>query len=136
MIPNALRRSLQVFLSAAAAALITSNTFGYALENKSWPTGSVISFEMELGIPSQALLDGSATWNEAAVPALYDWNAEMADVQMVAVMDSKTRGLVRRRLQFCLLCLDGFWRQFRDRRSGGDLLPDARRHDDRSRRAF
>ncbi|HEY3662517.1 MAG TPA: matrixin family metalloprotease [Chthoniobacterales bacterium] len=44
---------------------------------------------MELGIPAPALLDGSATWNDAAVPALYDWNDEMAGVQMVAVMDSK-----------------------------------------------
>jgi hypothetical protein len=43
---------------------------------------------MELGTPSETLQDGSQTWNEAAVPALDDWNAEMADVQIAAVMDS------------------------------------------------
>ena len=44
--------------------------------------------EMELGTPTQVLQDGSQTWNEAAVPALDDWNAQMGDVQLSAVMDS------------------------------------------------
>ncbi len=43
---------------------------------------------MQLGAPSQTLLDGSTTWNEAAVPALYAWNAQMNNIQMVTVMDS------------------------------------------------
>ena len=44
--------------------------------------------EMELGTPTQVLQDGSQTWNEAAVPALDDWNAQMGDVQLSAVMGS------------------------------------------------
>ncbi len=88
MISTVLRRSLVVLIFGASFALMASVVFGYALENKSWPAGSVVTVQMELGTPSQALLDGSATWNEAAAPALLDWNAEMADIQMVAVMDS------------------------------------------------
>ena len=88
MISNVLRRSLLVLIFGSSIALMASGVFGYALENKSWPGGSVITVQMQLGTPAQTLLDGSTTWNEAAVPALYDWNAEMNDIQMVAVMDS------------------------------------------------
>src|SRR4029434_3159947 len=58
------------------------------LENKSWPDGTVITVQMELGAPSQTLQDGSQTWNEAASPAIDAWNAEMQDVQVAAAMDS------------------------------------------------
>ncbi len=88
MISNLLRRSLLVLIFGSAFALIASGVFGYALENKSWPGGSVVTVQMQLGSPSLPLLDGSTTWNDAAVPALYDWNAEMNNIQMVAVMDS------------------------------------------------
>ncbi len=88
MISNLLRRSLLTLIFGSAFALIASGVFGYALENKSWPGGSVVTVQMQLGSPSLPLLDGSTTWNEAAVPALYDWNAEMNNIQMVAVMDS------------------------------------------------
>lgn len=67
---------------------MTTGVFGYALENKAWPAGATVTVQMSLGAPSQTLLDGSTTWNDAAVPALYDWNAEMNDIQMVAVMNS------------------------------------------------
>ncbi len=88
MISNLLRRSFVVLIFGASFALFATGVFGYALENKSWPGGSVVTVQMKLGAPSQTLLDGSTTWNDAAVQALYDWNAEMNDIQMVAVMDS------------------------------------------------
>ncbi len=88
MISIVCRRSLFFSLFGASGALMVSAAFGYALENKSWPAGSIATVQMELGTPSQTLIDGSATWNEAAVPALYNWNAEMNDIQMIAVMNS------------------------------------------------
>lgn len=80
-------RFARLFL-ALAAVLISSTTFGYDLENKSWPEGSVVNMQMELGTPAQPLQDGSVTWNEATAPALYDWNAVMRDLRLNAVMDS------------------------------------------------
>jgi len=88
MISILARRCLPFLISGFCATLAAPAGYGYALENKSWPNGAVITIQMELGTPSQTLQDGSQTWNEAAVPALYDWNAEMGDVQMAAVMDS------------------------------------------------
>src|SRR5712691_7079254 len=81
-------RCLLFFISGFCATLAAPIGYGYALENKSWPAGTVITMQMELGTPSDTLQDGSQTWNEAAAPALDDWNAEMGDVQMTAVMDS------------------------------------------------
>lgn len=60
----------------------------YALENKTWPNGTVVTMEMELGAPTQALQDGSQSWNEAVAPAIDAWNATMQNVQLAAVMDS------------------------------------------------
>ena len=88
MFSIATRRALLFLISVLCATLAAPAGYGYALENKSWPAGTLITMQMELGTPSGALQDGSQTWNEAAAPALDDWNAEMGDVQMTAVMDS------------------------------------------------
>ncbi|MDQ3198175.1 MAG: matrixin family metalloprotease [Verrucomicrobiota bacterium] len=85
---NAFSRHSILLLCAFLAAALAPRGFSYALENRSWPSGKVITLEMELGSPSQPLQDGSATWNQAALPAVIDWNAEMANVQMNPVMDS------------------------------------------------
>ncbi|MGI8889169.1 MAG: matrixin family metalloprotease, partial [Chthoniobacterales bacterium] len=76
-----------LLLSGLISVTLVPNTQAYSLEGKSWPDGT-ITMQMELGFPSQPLQDGSNTWNEAAVPALYDWNAVMRDIQLAAVMDS------------------------------------------------
>ena len=68
-------------LACLGAVLLPSETRGYVLENKSWPDGTVVTMQMELGAPSQTLQDGSQTWNEAASPAIDAWNAEMRDIQ-------------------------------------------------------
>ena len=82
------RRFLILFLACLGAVILSSETRGYVLENKSWPDGTVITMQMELGAPSQTLQDGSKTWNEAASPAIDAWNAEMHDVQLAAAMNS------------------------------------------------
>jgi matrixin len=88
MFSTVARRSLLFLIPTVCATLAAPAGYGYALENKSWPAGTLITMQMELGTPPDALQDGSQTWNEAAAPALDDWNAEMSDVQLTAVMDS------------------------------------------------
>jgi Matrixin len=82
------RRFSALPLACLCGALFCSATQGYVLENKSWPNGTVITMQMELGASSQTLQDGSQTWNDAASPAIDAWNAEMRDVHLVAVKDS------------------------------------------------
>jgi len=82
------RRLMALPLAGLAAVILSSRTQGYVLENKSWPDGTVLTMQMELGAPLQTLQDGSKTWDEAAAPAIDAWNAEMQDIQLVAVMNS------------------------------------------------
>jgi len=82
------RRFLPQPLAFFAAAVLSSETLGYVLENKSWPDGTIVTIQMELGTPSQTLQDGSKTWNEAASPAIEAWNVEMQAVQLAATMNS------------------------------------------------
>lgn len=79
---------LFAFGIAGWAILVARDSYGYALENDSWPAGTTITMQMEMGAVTATLQDGSLTWNEAAVPALDDWNAVMGDVHLVSVMDS------------------------------------------------
>jgi len=65
-----------------------SDMVGYVLENKSWPNGTVITVQLEMGSPPSALQDGSSNWNVAIAPAIDAWNAEMKDVQLASVMNS------------------------------------------------
>ena len=82
-------RSDFLTLSFAAGLLVSApRAHGYALEGPSWPNGTLISLQMELGTPNQSLLDGSQTWNIAAGPAADAWNAVMKQVQFKRVMNS------------------------------------------------
>lgn len=81
-------RLLSTALLALCLIAFSSSAQGYALENKSWPSSTVVEIQMELGSPPQTLQDGSQTWNEAAAPAIDAWNAEMKNVQLEAVMNS------------------------------------------------
>ncbi len=81
-------RLLPGVLLALCATAFSPPAQGYVLENKSWPSGTVIKMQMELGAPAQTLQDGSQTWNQAAAPAIDAWNAEMKNVQLEAVMNS------------------------------------------------
>ena len=82
------RRPLGFTIGFLFAFVFRSHLLGYALENKTWPNGTVITFQLELGSPPSALQDGNTNWNQAVAPAIDAWNVEMNDVQLASVMDS------------------------------------------------
>ncbi len=79
---------LGLALFACGAILLVVDLYGYALEGKSWPKGTVINMQMELGAADHPLQDGSASWDDAVLPALYEWNANMLHVRINPVMNS------------------------------------------------
>jgi hypothetical protein len=81
-------RSYSSLIAAFWTAVLCQNGAGYVLENRSWPNGTVVTMEMELGALNQTLQDGSSSWNAAAAPAIDAWNAEMGRIQLAKVMDS------------------------------------------------
>jgi hypothetical protein len=66
-----------LILSVACAALLSVALplLGFALLESRWPPGQ-INMEMQLG-SSGALDDGSADWDECAIGALAEWNANL-----------------------------------------------------------
>ena len=122
MIASLARRFLPFAVLGLCATLFSPAAYGYDLENGSWPSGSVITMQMELGPLSQTLQDGSQSWNEAAAPAIDAWNAQMESVQLAKVMNSSRADFIRGRHQFRLLFRDSFRRCLRPRSPGGDLL--------------
>ena len=82
------RRSLFLLAYGIFTALLSPVARSYVLENRSWPNGSTITMQMEFGPLLKTLQDGSRSWNDAAAPALDDWNQAMERVQFRTVMDS------------------------------------------------
>jgi len=79
---------LPFLLLALWSTIFTPPTYGFALENKTWSNGTVITMQLELGTVLKTLQDGSTSWNAAVAPALDAWNQEMQKVQFASVMDS------------------------------------------------
>jgi Matrixin len=88
MNPSPARYLLSFLLPGFCALFLSPSASGYALEKPSWPSGTVIAMQMELGPLKQSLQDGSPSWNAAAAPAIDVWNAEMGSIQIATVMDS------------------------------------------------
>jgi predicted Zn-dependent protease len=88
MIPSLSRRVVSILVLGLGASFFSPQALGYALEGVSWPGGTVITMQMELGPLNQTLQDGSPSWNEAVAPAIDAWNAQMQRVQLAKVLDS------------------------------------------------
>ncbi len=74
------------FLVCAATLLsLPKHSHAYALENKSWPNPTTLTFHVQLGTLSQHLQDGSTSWNEAVAPAFTTWNAALGGMKLNTV---------------------------------------------------
>ena len=83
------RRPLGLTIGILFAFVILPRVHGYVPWRISpWPKGTVITVQLELGLPPTPLQDGSQNWNVAIAPAIDAWNAEMHDVQLASVMNS------------------------------------------------
>lgn len=91
---NTLRLSLASVLGQArvlaAVVLIFSGAklSAYTLEGPSWPTGSIVVFQLNLGNSSATLQDGNTSWNAAVAPALDMWSQNIQRIQTTGIMNS------------------------------------------------
>ena len=86
--PSLKAPGLVFLLIAANIVSLSGSAQGYALEGKSWASGSVVVLQMSLGNSSRALQDGVTSWNAAVAPVLGMWNQQLQRVQISGVMDS------------------------------------------------
>lgn len=81
-----LHRNLFASLIGLISLAPTANA--YVTNGKSWPANATLTLQFSLGLAPAPLLDGNTSWNAAAAPAIDAWNAKMARLQIVKVMDS------------------------------------------------
>jgi matrixin len=75
-------------LAVAALVFVAAQAKAYSLEGPTWPTGSVVLFQLSLGNANTTLQDGNTSWNAAVAPALDMWNQNIQRIQTASVLDS------------------------------------------------
>jgi Matrixin len=68
------------FLSAAPRA-----AWAYVFEGASWPAGTTVVLQLGLGGAGRTLIDGNASWNVAAAPALNMWDQDIQRARLTFV---------------------------------------------------
>ena len=82
----AMRSALWAIVALVAGFSGTAR--GYILEGKSWPAGSVVVLQLNLGSAGRVLQDGNTNWNDAVAPVAGMWNQQIGRVQVANVVNS------------------------------------------------
>jgi hypothetical protein len=77
---------LSLALSAALCAL-SSTSDAYVLEGKSWPSGTTILMQLNLGSAGRTLQDGNTSWDNAVLPVADMWNQMIQRVQVNTIVN-------------------------------------------------
>src|SRR5438874_8374813 len=72
---------LSILIALIFGILLSHRADGYVLEGVTWPSGSVVTFQMGLGSAGRTLIDGNTSWDTAASPALTTWGNSLARLQ-------------------------------------------------------
>src|SRR2546421_10559847 len=72
---------LAISLSAIAAAQ------AYVLEGKTWPAGTTVIMQLNLGSAGRTLQDGSTSWDNAVLPVAGMWNQTIQRVQVTTIVN-------------------------------------------------
>ena len=59
----------------------------YVLEGKSWPTGSTVLMQLDLGSAGRTLQDGNTSWDDAVLPVAGMWNQTIQRVQVTTIVN-------------------------------------------------
>src|SRR5438874_11281964 len=79
---------LSILIILAVLVAVSRRANGYALEGTKWPAGTVVTFQMGLGVAGRTLIDGNTSWDTAAAPALGAWNNVMARLRYTDTVTS------------------------------------------------
>ncbi len=85
-------RSLFHSIVAHAALIIAVSATApvanaYVLEGKSWPSGSVVIMQLNLGSAGRVLQDGNTSWDSAVLPVAGMWNQTIQRVQVSTILN-------------------------------------------------
>jgi len=72
---------------AVALTMISPVADAYVLEGKSWPAGSVVLMQLNLGSAGRTLQDGNTSWDDAVLPVAGMWNQTIQRVQVTTIVN-------------------------------------------------
>jgi hypothetical protein len=76
---------------AILGALLGSGLFttahAYVLEGKSWPTGTTVLMQLNLGSAGRTLQDGNTSWDDAVLPVAGMWNQTIQRVSVSTIVN-------------------------------------------------
>ena len=79
--------SRTVVTVALALTALVPLARGYVLEGKSWPAGSVVLMQLNLGLAGRTLQDGNVSWDTAVLPVAGIWDQTIQRVQVSTVIN-------------------------------------------------
>jgi len=81
--------ALKYAIAALAFALGIAAPFAdaYVLEGKSWPAGSIVLMQLNLGSAGRTLQDGNTSWDDAVLPVAGMWNQTIQRVQVSTIVN-------------------------------------------------
>ena len=77
-----------VLAIVALVASLSGSARAYILEGQSWPAGTVLVLQLNLGNAGSTLQDGNTNWNDAVAPVAAMWNQTVGRVQVANVVNS------------------------------------------------
>ncbi len=86
---------LNLFFKLGSRALAVSVVFcgfsspsgAYVLEGKSWPSGTTILMQLNLGSAGRTLQDGNTSWDDAVLPVAEMWNQAIQRVRVNTIVN-------------------------------------------------
>jgi Matrixin len=72
-------------LAIFSCALATADA--YVLEGKTWPSGTTVLMQLNLGSAGRTLQDGNTSWDDAVLPVAAMWNQTIQRVQVTTVVN-------------------------------------------------
>jgi hypothetical protein len=65
----------------------------YVLEGKTWPSGSTVIMQLNLGSAGRVLQDGNTSWDDAVMPVADMWNQVIQRVHVTTVLNPLSPGI-------------------------------------------
>lgn len=72
---------------AVVLAAVSPAANGYVLEGKSWPAGTTVIMQLNLGSAGRTLQDGNTSWDSAVLPVAGMWNETIQRVQVSTIVN-------------------------------------------------
>jgi hypothetical protein len=89
-------------LAAVLACSISTVAHAYVLEGKSWPTGTTVLMQLNLGSAGRTLQDGNTSWDDAVLPVAGMWDQTIQRVSVSTIVNplAHARGDLLHQLRF------------------------------------